>query len=209
MHVVFDLDGVLLDSESDLDWLDRALDETLAAFDIEPSEAHRGRLYPANLREFERAAESFDVPVEELWSVRNDRYTREKLAAIESGEIGPYPDVDLVEDIGRDYPVSIISNSPQAVVEAFVEHTGLDGHVEHAIGRDPGLEAIDRLKPDTHFYEVLDDRADAEAYVYVGDTPSDAEFARRTGMDYIHLDRDGESPNTLADVRERLEELAE
>lgn len=28
-HVLFDLDGVLLDSETDLEWLDRALQEAL------------------------------------------------------------------------------------------------------------------------------------------------------------------------------------
>ncbi|MDX1744890.1 MAG: hypothetical protein R3324_03035, partial [Halobacteriales archaeon] len=34
VEVVFDLDGVLLDSERRLDWLERALSDTLRAFDL-------------------------------------------------------------------------------------------------------------------------------------------------------------------------------
>lgn len=191
MHVVFDLDGVLLDSESDLSWLDRALDATLSELGVERSGEHRQLLYPANLGTIEDAAETFKVPAEDLWATRDEYYTREKVTALRTGEIGPFPDVAVVRDLSSEYPLSIISNSPRRVIDVFLEVTGLDPFFDHSIGRGTDLQAVEHLKPDTHFYEKLRERAGTREFVYVGDTEGDAEFAARTGMTYIHLDREG------------------
>ena len=47
--LIFDLDGVLLDSESDLSWLYKALEKTLAHFGLESSNDNLDKIHPKNI----------------------------------------------------------------------------------------------------------------------------------------------------------------
>lgn len=203
MQLVFDLDGVLLDSESDLRWLRTALDATLESVGIDVTPENRRRIAPGNLRVLPTVAKSWDLAPEKLWRVRNDHYLDVKLSAIDSGAIGPFRDVEAIED---DWLPTrhIISNSPEAVVEAFVDRNGFTGLFGERIGRGDGFEWLDRLKPARYFYEVLRTATDEnDGYLYVGDTETDREFAERTGMDFYHVDRS--EGRGLWALRERLE----
>jgi len=222
MQVVFDLDGVLLDSESDLSWLDRALDRTLAAFDLPRTDENRRKLYPANVPDFREAARSFGVDAEDLWRTRDDCYTEEKLAAIERGDLRPFDDVDRLYDFreasAAEVSLHVLSNSPEVVVETFVQTYEFDDLFEVTIGRGHALVDLDDLKPATEPFERLRSRLGNHGddprfdYVYVGDAESDREFADRVGIDYVHLDREGtgdvpDAERTMADVCDRLRAL--
>ncbi len=207
MHVGFDMDGVLLDTSSDLSWLDRALDETLRTFDIEPTEASRKLLYPTNLRDFDRVAEELGVSPEDLWPVRHRAYVREKNAAIREGEIGPYSDIGELHTLADMASLSIISNSPESVVETFVTEVGLEDVIEHRIGRGKERDAVEAMKPATTFFDRLEAATEASSSVYVGDASSDALFAQRTGMAFIHLDREVGEITSLSSARERIVDL--
>lgn len=204
MHVAFDMDGVLLDSESKLDWLDRALEETLRTFDVEPTRTNLELLYPTNLRDFDTAADTLGIPPEELWPVRHQAYVREKTRAIQHGEIGPFSDVDELHSLAETASLSIISNSPEPIVETFVAEAGLEDVIDHRIGRGPERAAVESMKPATAFFDRLDALTDAAAYVYVGDNTTDALFAQRTGMRFVHLDREVGAVSSLAGVRSAI-----
>ncbi len=204
MHVAFDMDGVLLDSTADLSWLDRAIDRTLRAFDLEPTPERRRRLYPTNLRNFEAVAADLGVPAEPLWERRHEEYVAEKTAAIEDGTIGPFEDLEELRAIADAVPISIVSNSPQSVVDTFVETAALAPIVEHTIGRGDTLAAIEEMKPARAFYDRLDAAVGADQYVYVGDGQTDALFAQRTGMEFVHLDREQGEVRSLDGARRRI-----
>ncbi|MBS3760464.1 HAD family hydrolase [Halodesulfurarchaeum sp.] len=204
MHVVFDMDGVLLDSESDLTWLHRALDETLRTFDIEVTQNSRELLYPTNLRDFDQAANTLGVPPADLWPVRHRTYVREKNAAIRTDSIGPFADVEELPSLANDASISIISNSPESVVETFVESADLDPVIDHIIGRGATRDAVEHMKPATTFFERLEGQAKEPPAVYIGDASSDALFAQRTGMDFLHLDREAGALRSISAVVSRL-----
>jgi len=69
--IIFDLDGVLLDSESDMTWMKQALIDTLQAFNIETTEENISMLDGKNLSKFPEIASYFQVDVKELWRIRN------------------------------------------------------------------------------------------------------------------------------------------
>lgn len=203
MHAVFDLDGVLLDSESDLSWLDRALDRTLTAFDLPVTERNRGRLFPATNAEFEEIASDAGVAPTELWATRDSLYIQEKRRAIESGELHPFDDVSTLYQI-EETGLHIISNSPREIVETFVTANDYEDLFSVRIGRGSAYEDLDRLKPNQAFYhELLQATGDPTAtYAYIGHTESDKQFAKNTGMAYIELARD--DGDTLDDLLDRF-----
>jgi len=204
MNVGFDLDGVLLDSAADLAWLDRGLDNALAELDIEPTESNRRKLYPDALADLEAVATEFGVEPDRLWAARTRNYTEAKITAIQSGELMPFEDLDTIERV-TDETLFCVSNSPQEVVEAFLEATGYDEAFDVAVGRGHSRAALDRLKPDPAMFEPVADALGDGEYVYVGDRDSDREFAARTDMGYVHLDR---RERTLAEAVETIEDEA-
>lgn len=204
MEVVFDLDGVLLDSEQRLDWLDRALSDVLRAFDLPDTADNRARIGPGRLRTFEQTARDFGVDPEAFWTVRNRRYTEEKLAAMDRGDIGPFPDVPQLARLAGTHSLSVISNSPQPVVDAFLADVREDVPFRTGIGRGPTLADLAHLKPDPAMGDRLRRTADAETFLYVGDRESDRAFAANAGMDYCHLVRPDGDPGDLESLVDRL-----
>jgi len=170
VEVVFDLDGVLLDSERRLDWLDRALSDALQAFDIPATADNRARIGPGGLASFERTAREFSVDPETFWTLRNRRYTEEKLGAMASGDIGPFPDVPQLARLDGTHSTSIISNSPQPVVDAFLAEVREDVSFRTGIGRGSSLSDLAHLKPDPEMGNRLRQTADTETFLYVGDS---------------------------------------
>jgi phosphoglycolate phosphatase len=194
VHVIFDLDGVLLDSETDLAWLHDALEETLRAFDVPVTDSNVTSVGPSRVRDFGTVAREFGVDPERLWTVRHRNYLEAKLAAIEAGDVGPFDDVVRLRDLRPPHDLHIISNSPGEVVEAFVDRYGFADLFDVRVGRGSNLEDLDRLKPDRHLFERFCARVEAiegdgGGYVYVGDSVSDWKFARNVDVPYLHVMR--------------------
>ncbi|MBS3787004.1 HAD family hydrolase [Candidatus Bipolaricaulota bacterium] len=206
---IFDLDGVLLDSETNLDWLDRAIEKALEELDIPLTRKNIEKLYPGGIQEFEATVRDFPAPPEKVWQIRDKYYVAEKLEMIDSGEIRPFPDVNSLEKLRGVYSLGVISNSPDEVVDRFVKTYDLEDTFEAWLGRDSDLESLREIKPEPNLFNRLKEEIGGGQFWYVGDREVDRRFAENTGMEFLHLTRTEEGFENLHELVDYLLELTE
>jgi phosphoglycolate phosphatase len=203
-NVVFDLDGVLLDSETNLDWLDRAMERTLEKLGIPVTRENVEKLYPGGLQEFEKSVEEFSIDPEKIWTIRDGYYIAEKLEMIERGNLKPFPDVEALDELLVQYSLGIISNSPDEVVDRFVRTYGFEDTFKAWVGRGSGLDSLKIMKPDPHLFRQLKDEMGGGKFWYVGDREVDRKFAEVTGMEFLYLSRNSEGFESLTEIVDYL-----
>jgi len=191
ISLVFDLDGVLLDSETDISWLTRAAERTLEHFGIQNNLHHVEALYSKNVKRFKEISDQIGIEPKKLWPIRNQYYTEEKLNAMKKMIIKPFPDVSTLYRLNDDYELSIISNSPQSVVDYFIYSFNYSDLFTFGIGRGDGIKDIKLMKPHPHLYTKFLEKTKAKMYLYIGDRESDRIFAEKTGMRFFLIDRTG------------------
>jgi phosphoglycolate phosphatase len=187
--IIFDLDGVLLDSESDMTWMKQALIDTLQSFNIETTEKNLSMLDRKNLSKFPEIATYFQVDVKELWKIRNHYYTKRKREAIKSNLIQPFPDVKSISSLHQTAELAILSNSPQEVVDDFLIQFNLKHMFTAGVGRSERYEDIFRLKPHPLLWKKLAPSLSANTFFYIGDRVSDRVFAEKMKMTFFGLNR--------------------
>jgi len=188
---VFDLDGVLLDSESDLTWLYTALEKTLKNFGIKSSEENMIKIHSKNVHRFNEMSIELDVDAEDLWETRNREYIEEKIRAMKNRMIKPFSDVDCLYKLKGRYGLSIVSNSPQEIVDFFIEEFNYIDLFDCGIGRGANLIDLKQIKPNSYLLEKLKERIQNKKLIYIGDSENDRKFAKNTGMRFVFLSREG------------------
>ena len=186
---VFDLDGVLLDSESDLTWLYESLKKTLEHHGIESSEENLTKIHSKNVHRFNKMCMELDIGAEELWETRSRNYLKEKIKAMKNGMIKPFSDVDCLYELKGKYGMSIVSNSPQEIVDLFIEEFNYTDLFDCGIGRGTELADLKQLKPNSYLLERLKEEIQEGKLIYIGDCENDRKFAENTGMKFIFLSR--------------------
>lgn len=187
--LIFDLDGVLLDSESNMDWMKQSLIDTLQTFNIEPTEKNLTMLDRKNLSKFPEIAIYFNVDVKKLWKVRNHHYTKRKSEAIKSKQIHPFPDIEAIHLLDEIAELAILSNSPQEIVDKFLNEFNLQTLFTAGVGRSAKYEDIFRLKPHPLLWKKLAPYLKAKTFFYIGDRVSDKVFAEKMNMTFFGLNR--------------------
>ncbi len=187
--VVFDLDDVLLDTESNLDWLYRVFSRTLDSHNIEVTDENIQKIHSTNLHRFSEICKEFGISDEDFWKTRNRFYIEEKMKAIKNKEISSFTDINSLHKLKEKYMLAIISDSPQEIVEFFVEEYGCKELFECVIGRGSNLKDLKNLKPSSFPYTKLMENIQCKKLFYVGDSKKDREFAKNNGMKFILLDR--------------------
>ncbi len=204
----FDMDGVLLDSDDFTPggWIVEAFMKTLRDFGIPQTEENAKRLYISSLRrEGEKFCAEFGIPdIETLWAQRERNYLSGKLAAIQSGQVTLFPDVAALEGLAREYPLAIVSNSPQEIVDLVVKRFSLDRLFRLWIGRGHNWDELATAKPAPDQLLRMKKEIGADRGYYVGDQPDDVTAARAAGLVPILIDRKGKN----GDIKS-LDELSE
>jgi len=201
----FDMDGVILDSDRPGDtWFRDSFVRTLADFGIPPSEENIRALYITSMRDnSEVVCEKFGIDDPNLlWKRRDENYIAYKLAALERGQIQLFPDTKVLRQLSKHYPLGLVSNSPQAVVDRVIEHFSLQRVFRVWLGRGDTLPELHFAKPSPAMLFTMMDRIGKTHGYYVGDRPEDIAAARAAGLDPISISRDGND----GDIRS-LEEL--
>ncbi|PSQ58392.1 MAG: phosphoglycolate phosphatase [Halobacteriales archaeon SW_9_67_25] len=91
----------------------------------------------------------------------------------------------LAEDLPLPVPVGVCSLNCEAACHIALETHGLDGHVDVVVGRD----TVDTYKPDPEplLAAARGLGAEPDETLFVGDSESDAEAARRAGVAFQHV----------------------
>jgi len=208
--VGFDMDGVILDSDNHAtgSWLNDAFARTLRAFNIPEGDENIQALHIVNLRKNIQAfCDGFDIDDPgRLLATREENYVAGKLAALKDGRIALFPDVSALEQLAQDYPLGIVSNSPQVVVDRIVDHFCLERIFRVFIGRGSSLKEIRYAKPAPHLLERLKDALGATRGYYVGNQPEDVQAARSASLVPIRLNRHGKQGDitTLHELKQFL-----
>ncbi len=190
--VVFDCDGVLVDSES-LAW--GAVAEALAPFGVEVTAEDRrelsGRTFDDDYAHF--AARADLPPQADLWEavvramvVRFDRH----LEAFEDAE-------DTLSVLARrDIPMAVASSAPRARLDVSLTSTGLDEYFDVSVAGDEvgaGKPAPDLFQAAARLLGV-----DPRRCVAVEDSPLGVAAAGAAGMYVVAVVRDQWGPDDLA-----------
>jgi phosphoglycolate phosphatase len=192
--VIFDLDGVLLDSETNIGWIESSIQKTLEHFHLSVSMENQQLLFFKNVKKFRNISRKLGLEPTVLWPIRNTIYTKEKKKALEQHIIKPFDDIGSLTHLAKYYDLGIISNSPQSIVDLFIEEFEYHKLFTYAVGRGDTLWDIEHMKPHPYLFNQFKKLVQVENFIYVGDTETDRVFAKRTGMKYIHLNRN-ESKN--------------
>ncbi len=204
----FDMDGVIIDSDDFTPggWIVEAFMKTLRDFGIPETEENAKRLYISSLRQDgKRFCQEFGIPnIDTLWARRDANYVAGKLAALAAGRITLFPDVSALTELSVNYPLGIVSNSPQEVVDRVVEKFHLDRIFRVWIGRGRAWKDLSFAKPAPHLLDRMKHALGGDHGYYVGDQPDDVQAARTAGLVPILISRRGEGGDikSLAELPE-------
>jgi len=171
--ILFDLDGTLLDTLEDL-WA--ATNYTLEQYGCPPRTREEVRRFVGNgARELLRLAlpgKEDDPAVDEVLATYQAHYRK----VCDRGAARPYDGIpQALEQIGKEYPVAIVSNKPDAAVKKLCR--GFFGEL-YALGE---TETCPR-KPAPDMVLQAMQALGVERCIYVGDSEVDVATAKNAGV---------------------------
>lgn len=177
-HVVFDLDGTLVDSAADLT---AAVNEVRRSFGLAvlPGATVTGYIGEGVRRLVERALPADEARLDEALRRFMTYYGAHLLDATR-----PYPGIAemLTALVGRGVILSVLTNKPTALSRAILDGLGLLPHFVAVIGGD----ALDTRKPDPAGLVSLRGFTNTPSarMLVVGDSAIDLQTARAAGFDF-------------------------
>lgn len=188
--VLFDNDGIIV-SPPDYETQMAAIREAFAACGV--ADVPRGHVEDlirgVTVERLTEIAAHHDVDPERLWTAREEHDERAQFDEFDAGSRGLYDDVPAVFD-ALDHPVGVVSSNHHTTVEHVLDRFDLAGHVDTYYGRPMTVQSIDRKKPNTFYLDRAMTDLDADAALYVGDSPTDVQAAHAAGMDSLFVRRD-------------------
>jgi HAD superfamily hydrolase (TIGR01549 family) len=187
--ILFDNDGVLVEPPSD-ETLFAAAESAFAAVGVEnPDHAHLDDVVRGVTPDVLAAVcETYDIDAHEFWHARDRQASQGQRAEFRDGDRSRYDDVTALGDLDHDF--GIVSSNQHATIEFILDFCEFEHLFDTHYGREMGVESLDRKKPDPYYLELALADLGAETALFVGDSESDVEAARRAGLDSAFVRRD-------------------
>lgn len=210
--IIFDFDGVLLDSDrDDFKWANDVRREKarelgyshdqevlMAIFQVEKS--------GEKMKEF---LTHHEIDVEDL-KAWEKHVEQEKIRLVRRGQLGLYPGTrELFKKLN--VSKSLISNAYAEATDEIVKYLELDKYL--TFWKAPHLDDIeayvDAMKPNPDMLEEAMEKMNSENALMVGDSRSDLEAADNAGIDSVYINREGKKMGEATHNVKNLAEIAE
>jgi HAD superfamily hydrolase (TIGR01549 family) len=187
--VIFDLDGVLLDSVESEEWKYRAVRSALSELGVDDDlgrDVLDAVLGDQGYEECVRVCGDIGVDPRKAWSLVAEKTSQARMHEIERNDFGLADDAEkVVENLKREQlKLGVISNAPDQAVEMVVDHFDLRRYFKFFRGVQ-SFEDLKARKPHPNHLELAKFQLKREPYLYVGDHESDVEAASNAGMDSV------------------------
>ena len=210
--VIFDFDGVLMDSGFDgFQWALEERRKTVERndWDIELDKLQQGIFQPHHSENIKQRMEEEGVNWNQLKKME-EAVAERKVEMAANGDIQVFQDAkEILEDI--DLPMAVVSNAYKNYLELLLTQLGIKEHV--VFWNAPSLENIkgyhERMKPEPEMVEEALEELDVENAIMIGDQIEDILAARKAGIDSVYIDRSGDKESKADYSIKSLKELPE
>lgn len=210
--VIFDFDGVLMDSGFDgFQWAFKARKNRAEenGWSINWDKLAQGIFEPDTGQEIKPLLERNSVSWNQLKQMEEAVADR-KVEMAANNEIEIFQDSEEILK-NLDVPVAIVSNAYNEYLGKLLEELGIKNYIDFWLA--PNLSDIEnyrkRMKPEPEMVEEVLENLGAEKAVMIGDQIEDVLAARNAGIDSIYINRDGDTESKADYSVENLTEALE
>lgn len=187
--VIFDLDGVILNSMSSEEWKYEATREALDDLGVEEDldkSVLDAVLGDQGYEECVRVCGNIGVDPRKAWNLVAEKTSQARLKQIEENGFGLVDGAeDVLEELRQNQvKLGVISNAPDQAVEMVIDYFDLRNYFKFFRGVQSFEDLKDR-KPHPNHLELAKFQLKRDPYLYVGDMESDVEAAINANMDSV------------------------
>ncbi|MFB6100495.1 MAG: HAD family hydrolase [Candidatus Nanohalobium sp.] len=187
--VIFDLDGVILDSMESEEWKYRAARDALSELGVNDDldrEVLKAVLGIRGYEECVRICGDIGVDPRKAWNLVAEKTTEARMREIQQNDFGLVDGSrEVLSELREEQlKLGVISNAPDQAVEAVVDHFDLRNYFKFFRGVQ-SFEDLKARKPHPNHLELAKFQLKRDPYLYIGDHESDVEAATNAQMDSV------------------------
>ena len=210
--VIFDLDGVLLNSMENEEWKYEATREALNELGVDASNLDKNVLDSilgdGGYEECVSVCGDLGVDPQTAWSLVAEKTSRARMKQIEHNDFGLIDGTkETLEELRqKKVKMGVISNAPDQAVELVIDHFDLRSYFKFFRGVSTFEDLKDR-KPHPNHLELAKFQLKRDPFLYIGDHESDVMAATNADMDsvWIHHQNHEEPTFTVESLKELVE----
>lgn len=207
--VIFDMDGVILDSGLDnFQWMDQIRMKKASEMGYGYSKDDAVQIVQStDMSQLEELMDRKDMSLREVEEIEH-RVQNAKISLIEHGAIRLFSETEkILQEIDR--PVGLATNSPKKTAQFTLRYFGINDYFGafEALPLTDLEHYVQNKKPHPYMLEKVKEELGAENPVMVGDTSADIKAAENAGIDSILVQSYAERKNL--NPTHRIRDLSE